>query len=371
MRVLVFGMTDNPGGVESFLLNYYRHIDKTKIQFDFLCNTQLPIAHEEELVQSGADIYRIVSRRESRRLFYQQLKAVFRENEGKWDAIWVNVCSLANIDYLIYAKKAGIPRRIIHSHNSQNMEGIIRRTLHEINKARIQKYATDYWACSDRALNWFYKKSLRKQAVVIPNAIDVERMRFLPAEGRRIREQYGWNDRYIIGNVGRLHFQKNQQFLLEAFREYHSKKDQSILVLVGQGEDESRLKKRAEELGLECGKDVFFAGVQSDIRAWLSSFDLFVFPSLFEGLSITLLEAQANGLPILASQEIYQEDIAISRNISFLPLAAGAHGWSEKMLQMENLERQDADSVSGLFIEKGYSITHEANKMEMYLLNGQ
>lgn len=371
MRVLVFGMTENPGGVESFLLNYYRHMDKSKIQLDFLCNTQLPIAHEEELIQSGAKLYRVTSRRENRYYFAKQMKALLKGNEGKWDAIWVNVCSLANIDYLIYAKRAGIQRRIIHSHNSGNMEGIIRRLLHEINKTRIQRYATDYWACSERALKWFYHAALRKQAVIIPNAIDVQNMSFCFSKRRALRERYGWKDQYIIGNVGRLHFQKNQMFLLEAFREYRNRNNHSILVLVGQGEDENKLKKKTVELGLLPGKDVFFVGVQDDIQAWLSCFDLFAFPSLFEGLSITLLEAQANGLPVLASQEIYQKDMAINTNISFLPLSSGALHWSEKMFQMSCLQRQSYDSVSETFIERGYSIIHEARKMEMYLLNEQ
>ena len=370
-RVLVFGMTENPGGVESFLINYFRNIDRSKIQFDFLCNTLLPVAYEEELKQSGSDVYHITPRRKSRIRFSRELKAVFSENEGKWDAVWVNVCSLANIDYLIYAQRAGIRRRIIHSHNSRNMEGLIRRTLHEINKARIQRYATDYWACSVSALEWFYRESLREKVVIIPNAIDARKMEYDPDKRDSLRKQYGWDGCKVIGNVGRLHFQKNQRFLLEAFQAYHEKVNDSVLVLVGQGDDRDMLEQRAYELGLRPGKDVFMVGVQSDIQAWLSCFDLFVFPSLFEGLSVTLLEAQANGLPVIASREIFQEDAVINENVSFLPLSAGALKWSDAMFRAGSLQREDKETISARFIESGYDIACEARKMEMYLLNGE
>ena len=272
---------------------------------------------------------------------------------------------------MICAKKTGIQQRIIHSHNSGNMEGFVRRMFHEINKIRIYKFATDYWACSEKASQWFYRKTYREQVIIIPNAIDTRKMKYDLIKRDNLRKQYGWDRCFIVGNVGRFHFQKNQRFLLEAFQMFHEKVNHSILVLVGQGEDRDMLEKRAGELGLKPGKDIFFVGVQNDIQAWLSCFDLFVFPSLFEGLSITMLEAQANGLPVLAAQEIFQKAVAINENISFLSLSAGALQWGDRMLQMSrNLQREHMETVSQRFIERGYDITHEAKKMEKFFLNG-
>lgn len=139
MRILVFGMTENPGGVESFLVNYYRHIDRNKIQWDFLCNSHNPVAYEDELISLGGRCFHISARSADRQKYRQELDSVFKEHAKEWSAIWVNVCSLANIDYLKVAKEYGIEKRIIHSHNSQNMDNWLRGLLHKWNKRQIGK----------------------------------------------------------------------------------------------------------------------------------------------------------------------------------------------------------------------------------------
>lgn len=366
MRVLIFGMTENPGGVESFIMNYYRHIDREKIQFDFLCNSHNPVAYEDELIKLGGRTFHIAARSQNYRLYQDELKQVFDEHAKEWDAIWVNVCSLANIDYLKMAKKYGIKRRIIHSHNSQNMDGKIRVLLHKLNRRRIKNIATDYWACSEDAANWFYSGETLQKTIIIHNAIDVDRLRF--DEGKRdgIRKHYGLENQYVIGNIGRLHFQKNQTFCLDIFAEYQKTNPKSTLVLVGQGEDEQQLKAKANELGIK--DKVLFAGVQKDIQAWLSSFDLFLFPSLFEGLSVVALEAQANCIPALASEGVIPAEVKMCDGFNFLELNKGAEEWSKSIIEMSGKTREEYEIVKKNFVMHGYDIETEVHKLEDLLL---
>ena len=133
-KVLVFGMTENPGGVESVIMNYYRNIDLKRVHFDFLCNSYEPIAYEDELTSNGAKCFHFVARSKNPIKYHKELKTFFKKHADEYSAIWVNVCSLANIDYLKLAKKYGISKRIIHSHNSENMDSKLRGKLHEYNK---------------------------------------------------------------------------------------------------------------------------------------------------------------------------------------------------------------------------------------------
>ena len=364
-KVLVFGMTENPGGVESFLLNYYRHMNRENIQFDFLCNTHQKVAYEDELLSMGAHSFHITPRRQNPAAFKKELNELFALHVGEWSAVWVNVSSLANIEYLKTAKRYGIKKRIIHSHNSQNMDSRLRGVLHHLNKYFIGKNATDFWACSEDAARWFYTGETLKKAVIIHNAIDVERMSFDPAKREAIRRAHGWENKHVIGNVGRLHFQKNQSFALDVFKHFHAAHPNSILVFVGQGEDEQMLREKADTLGLS--DSVVFAGVQHDIQAWLSSFDLFLFPSRFEGLGIAALEAQANGVPLLASKGVIPEEVRLNENFFFFDLDRGATAWSHKIEEMTHLDRESFIEIKNHFQEKGFDIQTEAEKLEVLL----
>lgn len=369
MRVLVFGMTENPGGVESFLLNYYRHIDREKIQLDFLCNSHNPVAYEDELIRLGGRTFHITARSQNYKLYQDELKQVFDKHAKEWDAIWVNVCSLANIDYLKMAKKYGISMRIIHSHNSQNMDGKLRVLLHKLNRRMIKNIATDFWACSEESAKWFYSGSTLRKAIVIRNAIDVDRMQFDEEKRKIIREEYGWEDKFVIGNIGRLHFQKNQTFCLDIFSQYVKKNPGAVMVFVGQGEDKEKLMAKAKEMGIE--KEVLFAGVQKDIQGWLSAFDVFLFPSLFEGLSVVALEAQANGIPVLASKDVIPAEVKMNDNFLFFELDRDTEEWSKGIDDVYSMGRKDHGMTKRKFIEKGYDIDYEVKKLEGLLLEKQ
>lgn len=367
VRILVFGMTENPGGVESFLINYYRYIDRDKFQFDFLCNSHNPVAYEDELIRMGARTFHFTARSKNRKLYNAELKEIFERHAGEWSAIWVNVCSLANIDYLKWAKEYGIKKRIIHSHNSRNMDGRLRGLLHWWNRYCIDKFATDFWACSLDAAKWFYRRKLLDKTIVVHNAIDVRKLKFDETKRKKIRTYLGLESEYVIGNVGRLHFQKNQSFILDIFFEYLKINPNSKLIFVGQGEDEQMLKEKCNCLGIF--HKVVFAGVQKNIDEWLSAFDLFLFPSVFEGLGIAALEAQANGIPVLASMGVIPDEVKMNNNFIFYSLDHAAHQWSERVAEIqENVNRLDFEEIVNNFISKGYEITEEVNKLEMLFM---
>lgn len=368
-RVLVFGMTQNPGGIESVIMNYYRSINKEKFQFDFLCNFYDKAAYEDELNELGGTVYHIAARSENYFRYRKELNDFFRSAIGKYQAIWVNICSLANIDYLIMAKKYEIPRRIIHSHNSQNMDSRLRGILHGRNKKRVVRYATDFWSCSETAAEWFYQDEILRKVVIIRNAISVDRMAFDENKRTEYREKLNWSDKYIIGNVGRLHFQKNQKFLLEILKEVLAEVPEARLVMVGQGEDDEMLKSCADQMDVR--DKVYFAGMQTDIPGWLSAFDLFLFPSKFEGLPVAALEAQANGVPVLASLNVIPEEAKVNENFMFYSLEQGAESWSRKVADMkENCNRINMKLVEKNFAGNGYDIKTEVEKLEALFMEG-
>lgn len=367
-RILIFGMTETQGGVESFLMNYYRHMDRDKIQFDFLCNTHHAVACEEEIRSLGGCVYHITARKANRKKFYQELDTFFQDHARDFCAIWVNVCSLANIDYLKYAKKYQIPRRIIHSHNSKNMDGFLRGLLHCRNRKIIREYATDFWACSEEAADWFYEGITREKAVLINNAIPVEKYRFSEEKREAYRRLIGWEKNFVIGNIGRLHFQKNQEFILDVFAELLKSNPAFRLVLVGSGEDEKKLKDKARKEKLD--PYIYWAGAQEDIQGWLSAFDLFLFPSLFEGLSIAALEAQANGVICLASEKVIPEKLQMNENFYFMSLKQNAVIWAKwiEVLSKESRTRIAPEKVKENFRKYGFDINTQAELMREELL---
>lgn len=367
IKVLVFGMTENPGGVESVIMNYYRHIDRSRIQFDFLCNSYDKVAYEDEILSLGGHTFHFPARSKNYIGYRNKLTAFFAAHAKEYAAIWVNICSLANIDYLKLAKRYGIPKRIIHSHNSANMDSRLRGMLHQHNKKQISSFATDFWACSEEAARWFYPADICQNVVILHNAIDVMRMSF-DADGRDdIRMQLGWKDAFIIGNVGRLHFEKNQRFALKVMKALIQTEPAARLVLIGQGEDEAALKQQIIQEGLE--DFVYMAGIQSNIRDWLSAMDLFLFPSIFEGLPIAAMEAQANGVPVLASQSAIPDAVRMNDNLSVLDLCESPEVWAATVCDMkESAYREKPEKIMAHFIQNGYEIEHVKNVFEQQIL---
>lgn len=361
-KILVFGMNDNPGGMESFIMNYYRHIDRTRIRFDFLTNCAT-IAYEEEIEALGGQVYKIAARSRNYRLYKQQLTAFFATHGKEYAAVWLNTCSLANIDYLKLARKYGIPRRIIHSHNAQNMDSPLRGVLHRLNKRAILRYATDFWACTRAAGAFFYSDAVMAghRYREIPNAIDPTPFLFDPAVREEVRHTLCAADKLVVGHVGRLHFQKNQTFLLDIFKELHTRRPDACLWLVGQGEDEDALRRKTADLGLT--EAVQFLGVREDIPRLMQGMDVFVFPSLFEGLGIVLVEAQAAGLPCVTSDTV-PADARLTDLVTFLPLSDSPAAWAQTVLATANIPRTDRRQE---IIRGGYDIYTQVSHLEHLL----
>lgn len=364
-KILVFGITDNPGGVESVIMNYYRHIDRNKIQFDFLCNTDI-VAYEDEIIRLGGKIYRINARSKNRKKYKSDMNNFFKNHAKEYKTIWVNVCSLANIDYLKYAKKYGIKYRIIHSHNSQNMDSFLRGLMHKWNRVFIDKYATDFWSCSDDASNWFYNKKIinSDKFLLIKNAIDYELFKYNENVRNEYRNKLNIDGKFVIGNVGRFHFQKNHTFIIKVFFEIHKIEKNSILLLVGNGIERKKIEEIVKQFNIEdCVK---FLGIRNDTPQLLQAMDVFLFPSLFEGLPLALVEAQASNLIIYASKGRINKNIVINEeNFNFLRLEDSEKIWAEKIVyDYKTFNNDRKKEVLTLLQRSGYDIDEEKYKLE-------
>jgi len=364
-RVLVFGMTDNPGGMESCIMNYYRHVDKNKIHFDFLCNWESMVC-EKEVKANGSKVYTIPQKSRNYKAYKRAMNTFFSEHADEYDVFWYNTCTLTNIDYLIYAKRYGIKKRIIHAHNSGNETSMIRGILHYVNKIRLGRYATDFWSCSMAAAVYFFiKKQIYSQKYrLINNAISTYNYKYDILIRNEVRKNLGLEDKYVIGHVGRFQFQKNHEFLIDIFYEYLKLDSRAVLMLVGQGEEEDAIRQKVINLGIE--KSVLFMGVRTDVNRLLQAMDVFLLPSRFEGLPLVLIEAQTSGLRCLTTKNKVPYEVNVTGNVEFEELNENSIEWAHHIEYMEK-QPYDRKSCLDLITDAGYDILKEAEKMESYM----
>lgn len=358
-KVLVYGMTANYGGVESFIMNYYRNIDRDLFQFDFLCDSIKSIAFDKELEEYGSKIYYITPRRKNYFEYKRDLRLFFKTHSSDYDVIWVNLCDLVNIDFLKLACKYKIPKRIIHSHNTDSLERYIKTVIHRFNRHFLEKYATDFWACSKEASNWFFNDKIVDRCEIIHNAIEIEQYYYIESKRELIRKEHNLGDSFVIGTVGRLCSQKNHGFLIDLCKDIVGI-DYKV-VIVGEGEDREDLKKSIKENGLE--ERVLLVGMQRDIQGWLSAFDVFVLPSKYEGLGIVALEAQASGLPVVESTVVPAEGI-VNENVYQLPLNEKSK-WIELLKRISNKTcRINSEESYRNLSNNGFDIKLEKKRLE-------
>lgn len=340
------------GGAESFIMNMYRHMDHSVIQFDFLLRSD-ENNYEYELNETGSKIYRTASFPRHWLKNLKQTAQFFQHNH--YPIIHIHANALLYMTALIIAKKYGVPCRIVHSHNAA-MADMRLMPLHSYNKKRIHQLATDCFACSDEAGEWMFENNYQ----IIHNAIDIEKFKFDPVARVQIRNEFGIEQNaFVIGHVGRFWDQKNHEFLMNIFYKIVQQRPNSILVMVGEGGKEKSIKQLAKELKIE--KQVVFAGARNDVNKVMSAFDVFAFPSIYEGLGIVAVEAQANGLPTVCSEAV-PDSVIFTDHAEKIPLAVGVDTWCERLLDMEK-SRYDA---SAAIRNAGYDIREEAKKLQNF-----
>lgn len=343
------------GGVESVIMNYYRHLDHSKVQFDFICDEDSTRIPYDEIKKLGGRVF-LVPKYQNLPKYLKVLEKLFKENQYR--IVHSNINTLS-VFPLYAAKKAGVPIRISHSHSTSNPKEWKRNFIKNILRPFSKRYATDYFACSEVAGRYLFgnKTFNRGEVKIIHNAIDIDKFKFDEVARKKLRKELGIKDSTIvIGHVGRFVQQKNHTFLVDVFKEYHKKNPDSKLLLVGSGPLEDEIKKKVERLGLK--DSVLFLGQRDDINKLYSVMDIFCLPSLYEGLPVVGVESQAAGLPIIFSNGVSHEAI-ISKNAKIVPTQeTGAYIKKMDEITQENKQRALAS------INENMSIKNEAPKLE-------
>lgn len=363
-RVLEVGMTRNWGGLETYLMQQFRHLDPARVHYDFVNITgEYDICFQQEILDAGSEVFRVCSRHRNPLRHYREWYQLLRHHAGAYDAIVLNTNSLEYVYPLVIARKFGIPRRVIHSHNAgfENAIGTARRALIAMNQRLLRASATDYLACSEDAGRWMFGTGTPFR--VVHNALDMASYRFDPARRAAVRQSLGLGDALVLGHVGRFSYQKNHDFLLDAFAAVHEARPDTVLLLVGDAVGDTSFldatKEKVERLGLK--ENVRFLGMRQDVPDLLQAMDVFLLPSHFEGLGIVGIEAQAAGLPTFASDTL-PRDLAVTSLIHFLPLGR-AEAWAEAVLHGGGQPRRDTtDEIR----RAGYDIDEETRKMEEF-----
>jgi glycosyltransferase involved in cell wall biosynthesis len=354
MRVLHIVSGLRRGGTEQYLMNLYRHIDRSLVQFDFLVLSEQAEVYEQEIESLGGRVYRIppVTRRP-----LENLIARNRFFKGhRYRIVEIHSSSPLRFSYAKDARRAGVERILFHAHNAVDKPKSI---AHRFAARRIGKWCDEELACSHVAGEYVYADS---DYVIIPNAIDLDRFRFNSETRSRLRTELQVNDAFVLGTVGRLSRQKNYDFLLQVYASLWPKIDDSILLMVGSGELRDSLEMLSHSLGIN--DRVRFLNDRRDVPDLLSVFDLFIMTSFYEGLSIAAVEAQAAGLPCFFSSAI-SEETAFSDKVKFMPLDAGPDSWARAIADSMPTGRMNSTET---LRHRGYDINDLAQRMQSYYL---
>ena len=365
MKVLqMFAEPFSSGGQEAFIMNMYENIDKNKVQFDFFTPYYCDNVKMKERIESmGGRIFAqngSFDSKNRKKIFIKEAKEFLKLH--KYDIIHIHSGSIFALAFgSKIAKKSGAKRVIVHSHVT-GINTIKYRIIKKISERIFLKNATDYLACSHMAAEWKFPEEIieKKEYTVLHNGIELEKYKFSEEARKEYREKFGLQGNFVICNIGRLVEQKNQEFLIDIFNEICKKNANSKLLLIGEGEKEDILKAKVKDLKLE--DKTIFLKKRNDIEKILQAADVFVFPSIMEGLGIAAIEAQAAGLPTICSENI-PEDANLTSLFHTVRLEDGSVAWRDEILKYINYQRNQ-ESIKELK-EKGYNAIDCAKNLEL------
>ncbi|PWL84850.1 MAG: glycosyltransferase family 1 protein [Prevotellaceae bacterium] len=324
LRILQCVNKMDRAGLETMLMIYYRHIDRSKVQFDVLTHRQDEGQYDAEIQSLGGQIYHAPRLYPQNYPNYFRTMALFFHQHPEYKIVHSHIDAMSYLP-LLAAKKAGVPVRIAHSH-SAGIDRDMKYPLKLLFRRQLHTVTTLELACGERAGRFLFRG---RPFEVVANAIDTSHYRFDPQLRQNMRRELGISEHtFVVGHVGRFCYPKNQPFLIRAFAQLHKDLPDSLLLLVGEGELQQQAKSTAAQLGL--GDSVLFLGVRSDVPALMQAMDLFAMPSLFEGLPMVGLEAQAADLPILFSTNV-PRDVCVSDKCTFLSLENSEGVWAQAM----------------------------------------
>jgi len=355
IRILQCVNNMHRAGLETMLMNYYRNIDRTRIQFDFLTHRPERSDYDDEIESLGGKIYR------APRLYPQNYPEYFRYMERLFSEHPEYKIVHSHIDAMSYlpllaAKKAGIPVRIAHSHNTA-IDFDFKYPLKQFFRMKIVNVATHFLSCGNEAGNFLFRGRPFK---VIPNAIDAEAFLFDESVREKKRNELNVNGNFVIGHVGRLSYQKNHEFLLKIFFEILKTDPTAVLLLIGTGENKEKIEKSACDLNII--DQVHFLGNRSDVFELYQAMDAFLLPSRFEGLPVVGIEAQFSGLPCVFSDAVPKE-VAFTEQCQFVSLKTSSKEWARIVLDQSPSIRQATLAENSV-----YNIKNAHTVLEDYYL---
>lgn len=344
----------NTGGAETFLMKVYRQLDKTKYQMDFcICNLEKNF-YENEIIKMGGKIYHLPMKTKNPFKYCYLLFKLIHSN--KYNYVFRLGSTIFETFDLYIAMLAGAKIRVFRSCNANSGHHSILIKFHKIFRKIIMKIANVKFAPSDLAAKFTFGNI--KNVHLLNNGLDTKQFEF---SLNKLRQELNIQDSFVVGHIGRFNFQKNHKFLLKIFSEIKKQKENANLLLIGKGELEKEVKEQAKELNIS--DSIKFLGVRSDIPELLSAMDVFVFPSLFEGMPNTVIEAQTNGLPCLISDTITkqakQTDI-----VNFMSLKQTPLEWANKAIEITSKQRLENRSQFALKMkQKGYDISDTTEQL--------
>ena len=331
IKVLVLDTVMDRGGAETMIMNYMRNINREEISFDFLTNRDYRAAYEDEIESLGGKVYHMCPQLPGHFRQYKKEMKEFLKDHPEYKIIHSNLEERSYLPLKV-AKKMGVPVRISHAHN-RPLGFDIKTLVRYYFRWRLKKVNTHMFACGYEAGDWLYGKKNRDKVILMNNAINAKEYSYAKEKSLKMKKKLGVEGKTVIGHVGRFFAQKNHSFLIDIFKSIHDKDSNTVLLLVGGGELDdalmNQMKDKVKSLGLESC--VQFLGVREDVADILQAFDLFLLPSLFEGLPVTMIEAQAAGLPCVISDRVpIQCDI--TGNTRVVSLEESIYRWAEEIL---------------------------------------
>lgn len=348
------------GGSQTMVMNLYRNIDRSRMQFDFIIDHTVDMDFEEEIKRLGGRIYIMPTFKGYNIVEVVKAWNEFFDSHPEYKVLHSHVRSYASV-YLPIAKKHGV-KTVIHSHSTSNGSGFS-ALVKQIMQYPLRYQADCYLSCSERAGKWLFGEKVvaGDKFQILQNAIDIKEYQYNEEARDRIRKELNMDNEVLLGHVGRFHESKNPIFLLEVFHQIHCRMPNSRLAMVGDGDLRCKIEEKIRQLQLEDA--VYLLGTRSDVKMILQAMDCFLFPSCWEGVPVTVIEAQAAGLPCFVSDTV-TKDVGASELVHYLPIDQGTEPWV-KAITEDKLERKN---VAKEIRQAGFDITSTSKcLMDLYM----